>query len=123
MHILETAVLDESVLAELRTLGPDVVVEILDLFVVDVPSRLVKLQRAIDQRLPDDVLREAHSLKGSALAIGASRLALLCAAIERDAREGQLDQAVRRSSKLEAEFAEVRQALTAVRAGLHDAQA
>jgi len=113
MHTAETAVpvLDERVLSELRTLGADVVAEIFDLFVGDVPGRLVKLQRAIDDRSREAVLREAHGLKGSALGVGASRLAHLCAAIERDAREGQLDRAAARSPSLEGEFAEARRAL------------
>jgi hypothetical protein len=50
-------------------------------------------------------------LKGSALALGAARFAGLCAAIEHDAREGQLDQAAARSSTLEMEFSEVRRAM------------
>jgi histidine phosphotransfer protein HptB len=125
MRSAETSVpiLDGSVLSELQTLGPDVVTEIFDLFLADVPSRLVKLQHAIDDRSLDLVLREAHGLKGSALGIGASRLANLCAAIEHDAREGHLDRASARSSELEPRFAEVRTALDDVRAGIRAAQA
>lgn len=116
-------VLDGSVLSELQTLGPDVVGEIFDLFVADVPNRLGKLRHAIDDRSLDLVLREAHGLKGSALGIGASRLASLCAAIEHDAREGHLDRATLRSSELEPEFVEVRTALDGVRADMREAQA
>jgi two-component system, sensor histidine kinase len=118
-------VLDESVLSELRTLGADVVAEIFALFVADVPSRLAKLQQAIDDRSREGVLREAHGLKGSALGIGASRFASLCAVIEHDAREGHLDQATLRASKLEGEFAEVRIVLRelGVSGGLSDSQA
>ena len=115
MHVQTTAtsvpVLDGSVLGELRTLGADVVAEIFDLFVSDVPHRLARLQHAIDDRSRDSVLHEAHGLKGSALALGAARFAGLCAAIERDAREGHLDQASARSSTLQMEFAEVRRAM------------
>ena len=113
----ETAfpVLDESVLSELQTLGADVVAEIFALFVTDVPTRLAKLQQAIDTRSGDAVLREAHGLKGSALAVGAARLANLCLAIEHDAREGQLDQAAARSVGLDAAFADVRYAMKDIR--------
>jgi|SRR6185369_48709 HPt (histidine-containing phosphotransfer) domain-containing protein len=120
---MSVPILDRSVLSELQTLGPDVVGEILALFLADVPSRLVKLQHAIDDRSVDLVLREAHGLKGSALGIGASRLASLCAAIEHDAREGYLDRATARSSDLEREFTEVRTALDDVGAGIREAQA
>jgi HPt (histidine-containing phosphotransfer) domain-containing protein len=99
------------------------VAEILDLFLTDVPTRLVRLQHAIDDRSLDLVLHEAHGLKGSALGVGASRLANLCAAIEHDAREGHLDRATARSSELEPQFAEVRTALDEVRAGIRAAQA
>jgi histidine phosphotransfer protein HptB len=113
MHTAETSVpvLDDGVLAELQTLGADVVAEIFELFVADVPNRLGKLLQAIDTRSCDGILREAHGLKGSALGVGASRLAVLCAAIEHDARDGHLDQAVARSSELEREFAQVRHAM------------
>jgi HPt (histidine-containing phosphotransfer) domain-containing protein len=120
---MSVPILDRSVLSELQTLGPNVVGEILALFLADVPSRLVKLQHAIDDRSVDLVLREAHGLKGSALGIGASRLASLCAAIEHDAREGYLDRATARSSELEREFTEVRTALDDVGAGIREAQA
>ena len=113
MHIAEKSVpvLDDGVLSELKTLGADVVAEIFELFVTDVPNRLGKLHQAIQKGSCDGVLREAHALKGSALGVGASRLAVLCAAIEHDARDGNLDQAAARSSQLEGEFAQVRAAM------------
>jgi HPt (histidine-containing phosphotransfer) domain-containing protein len=113
VHTTETSVpvLDESVLSELQTLGAELVAEIFDLFVSDVPHRVARLRHAIDDRSRDSVLHEAHGLKGSALALGAARFAGLCAAIEHDARDGQLDQAAARSSTLETEFSEVRRAM------------
>lgn len=109
MHTAETSVpvLDDGVLAELQTLGADMVAEIFELFVTDVPNRLSKMQQAIDASSCDGILREAHGLKGSALGVGASRLAVMCAAIERDARDGHLDQAADRASELAGQFAQV----------------
>ena len=113
MHTAQASipVLDESVLSELQTLGPDVVAEIVDLFLADVPMRLRKLKDAISAHSRDAVLREAHGLKGSALGVGAARLAHLCAAIECDARNDNLDQATARSASLQSEFAEAQTAL------------
>jgi HPt (histidine-containing phosphotransfer) domain-containing protein len=113
MHTAETSVpvLDDNVLSELQTLGSGVVAEIFELFATDVPNRLAQLQQAIDSESCDGVLREAHGLKGSALGVGASRLAMLCAAIEHDARDGHLDQVTARSSRLAEEFAKVRGAM------------
>jgi HPt (histidine-containing phosphotransfer) domain-containing protein len=116
-------ILDDGVLSELQTLGPDLVAEIFDLFIADVPNRLVNLQRAIDDRALDVVLREAHGLKGSALGIGAARLANLCATIEHEARDGSVDRITARSLELEPEFAHVRTALDDVRAGMREAKA
>ena len=117
MHTVDTPtpVLDSAVLTELEMLGAEVVKEIVELFIADVPQRLSKLQQAIAARAGDAILREAHGLKGSALGIGAARLAELCATIEHDAKAGLLDQAVERSVGLESEFDQVRQALTVTR--------
>ena len=118
MHRVDTLapVLDSAVLTELEVLGAEVVNEIVELFIADVPQRLTKLQQAIAARAGDTILREAHGLKGSALGIGAARLAELCAAIEHDARAGLLDRTVERSVGLESEFDQVRRALTEKRA-------
>jgi HPt (histidine-containing phosphotransfer) domain-containing protein len=107
MHRVDTLapVLDSAVLTELDVLGAEVVNEIVELFVADVPQRLTKLQQAIAARAGDTILREAHGLKGSALG----------AAIEHDARAGLLDQTVERSVGLESEFDQVRRALTETR--------
>src|SRR5215510_12747486 len=102
MHTAEpsTPVVDQSVLSELETLGPDVVAEILELFITDAPARLAKLREAVSAQSRDGIVREAHGLKGSALAVGAVRFAMLCAAVEHAAREGRLDDAIARSSGL-----------------------
>ena len=111
----EVPVLDDAVLADLETLGPDVVGEIVELFLLDVPGRLATLQRALDDRRGETVHREAHGLKGSALSIGATRLAAVCAAIEHAARQGDLDQAAAHSPGLISEFEEVQEALKKIR--------
>ena len=68
MHIAEKSVpvLDDGVLSELKSLCADVVAEIFELFMTDVPNRLGKLHQAIDKGSCDGVLREAHGLKGRA---------------------------------------------------------
>ena len=107
-------VLDTVVLTELEVLGADMVGEIVGLFVADVPQRLAKLHDAIAEQSQDAILREAHGLKGSALAVGAARLAGLCAAIEHDARAGLLDRVVAQWPNLEPEFADVRRAFAEI---------
>jgi len=108
----ETApILDGVALGELERLGPDVVSEIVQSFVLDVPERLISLRGEVAAQSSSGIVREIHALKGSALAVGATRLARLCAAIERDARAGFLDEAMARSSEIESVFEEVREAL------------
>jgi HPt (histidine-containing phosphotransfer) domain-containing protein len=112
MHTAETVpVLDDSVIAELRQLGDEVVGEVVTVFLSDAPRRLGKLQHALIEQSRETVVREAHGLKGSALGVGAARLAQLCAAIEQGARAGRLPDLVSESAHLTTEFAEVERAL------------
>ncbi len=87
---------DDAVLEVLRELqqpdGPDVLTELINLFLDDTPKRLAALR--------DDVCggdahqataRAAHALKGSAGNIGAAPFAELCANVERVAKHGQTD--------------------------------
>lgn len=68
-------VLDQAVLDVLRSLSapdePDVLTEVLQLFMVEVPPRLEKLRNAWAAGNIQEVHRSAHSLKGSAGNIGA----------------------------------------------------
>ena len=77
----ELPVLDNATLAELRDLGPDVIDEIAHVFAADVPDRLTRLRQASAMGA-DAVRREAHALKGSALAVGATQMAGICGALE-----------------------------------------
>lgn len=117
MHLADVGappVLDAVALNKLQMLGAEVVGEIVQLFMLDVPDRLVKLRHAVAAQSSDTIMREAHALRGSALAVGAARLARLCAAIESDARAGLLDKAIDRSTELESAFEEVHEALRQV---------
>jgi histidine phosphotransfer protein HptB len=108
-------ILDDVIWTELQILGDDVVCEIVELFVTDVPQRMSRIQHAISARSPEAILREAHGLKGSALGIGAARLAELCAAIERDTRDGRFDLVASRWTDLGPEFVQVCRTLGHIR--------
>jgi HPt (histidine-containing phosphotransfer) domain-containing protein len=75
-------VLDDASLAALRDLGAEAFDEIVHLFATDVPERLARLHQAVTMGEADAVRREAHGLKGGALAVGAVKMAHLCAALE-----------------------------------------
>ena len=105
-------VLDPSVLACLReACGDDMIAEIVDLFVVDVPQRLSTLTAAIASTSARHVSREAHGLKNSAVAVGAMRMASICDALEQAARAGSLTDAANQCARIEREFHGARQAL------------
>jgi HPt (histidine-containing phosphotransfer) domain-containing protein len=111
----ESSVLDVSVMAAIRALGspgePDVYTEVAHLFLEDVPVRLSALSAAIAARSAASVTQIAHRLRGSALEMGALRMAPLCAAIERAARAGSLEHAALQAESLAGEFEAARAAL------------
>ena len=92
----EPAVLDQSVIASLRQLTPpgeaDVLAEVLQMFLREVPPRIEFLRNAWTAGDIEEVHRMAHSLKGSAGNIGALRLFAVCRQL--DDREHPADPAV-----------------------------
>jgi HPt (histidine-containing phosphotransfer) domain-containing protein len=114
----ESLALDATVVAAIRALGnpgePDVFADVTRLFLADVPTRLSALSAAIAAGDVKSVLQIAHHLRGSALDIGAVRMAPVCEAIELDARTGSLTHAAERAENLESEFAAARAALEQV---------
>lgn len=88
--------LDARVLANLRELTPpgepDVLGEVLRLFLEEVPKKLRALQEAIEAGDAARVARAAHSLKGSSGNIGASSMLDVCRRIDDLAKAGDLEQ-------------------------------
>jgi HPt (histidine-containing phosphotransfer) domain-containing protein len=113
-----SSVLDVSVMESLRALGapgePDVYTEVALLFLDDVPIQLAALSAAIAADSADSVRQIAHRLRGSALEIGAVRMAPVCAAIEYAARDGSLEEAAARAESLDLEFVAARETLQLV---------
>ena len=102
-------------MATLRALGapgePDVFTEVAGLFLADVPIHLSALDAAIAADSAALVAQIAHRLRGSALDMGAVRMAPVCAAIESAARAGSLEDAAAQAETLNREFAAAREAL------------
>ncbi len=75
-------VLDPVVVASLRQLTPpgepDVLTEVLNLFLDEAPKRMERLRDAWQDRNTAELQRSAHSLKGSAGNIGARRMYDIC---------------------------------------------
>jgi HPt (histidine-containing phosphotransfer) domain-containing protein len=88
----DTPVLDRQVIETLRQLTPpgepDVLTEVLQMFLSEVPPRLERLRNAWAAGDIQGVYRAAHSLKGSAGNIGAQRLYDVAAQLDELGRAG-----------------------------------
>ena len=86
--------LDPKVIDTLRQLTPagepDVLAEILQLFLDEVPKKLRALQDAVERADAPEAARVAHSLKGSSGNIGAGDMMDVCRRIDDLARTGDL---------------------------------
>ena len=61
---------------------PDLIVELIDLYLEDAPRRVAVMQESLAKRDWLSVKREAHSLRGSSGNLGALRVARICDEIE-----------------------------------------
>jgi two-component system sensor histidine kinase/response regulator len=104
--------LDRNVLATLRELQqegePDILNELIELFLTDVPPQLVALREAAEAGDAHSVGRFAHTLKGSCGNMGAVRMDAICAELEEIGRSEDLAAAPVLISRLEKEFEHVR---------------
>ena len=111
-------VLDPAVLESLRELTPpgepDVLKEVLQLFLDDVPARVERLRSAWQSGDAVAVQRAAHSLKGSAGNIGATDLLGVCRQLDELGRAGDLSNAAPLVTALDAEFARVQSEITSL---------
>ncbi len=114
----ETSV-DQAVLDQLRELNedgePDILTELIDLFLRDTPPRLVALKDAIKEGDAQAISQTAHTLKGSSASLGATRLAALNAELEKKAAHGSLEEASGVLAQLDNEFERVRHVLESKR--------
>jgi HPt (histidine-containing phosphotransfer) domain-containing protein len=108
-----------AVLAEIQAdLGdgdPAIVVEIIDLFLADLPQQLSTLREGFSAGETSVVQRLAHTIKASAATIGALALAADCETLETSAHGGVLPEAGAHLTVIEADAAAVREELTSIR--------
>jgi HPt (histidine-containing phosphotransfer) domain-containing protein len=95
-------------LRELQGEGePDVLKELIELYLEDVPSQLKALREAEERDDAKSVECIAHTLKGSCGNLGAVRMAPICAELEEIGGSGDLATAPALISRLEEEFGRV----------------
>jgi HPt (histidine-containing phosphotransfer) domain-containing protein len=109
--ILDPAVLDT--LRQLNQVGePDVLSEVLGLFIADAPLRLEAISAAVGNGDARALQRAAHTLKGAAGTIGATGLQAACRTLEEVAQQGDLGGAsIEALRHLGGEYARVKSAI------------
>ena len=90
---------------------PDILDELIWLFLDSAPSQLVALREAAEAGDASAVERIAHTLKGSSASMSAARMAALCTRVEQAGRSEDPGRAWPLIPLLDEEFARVREAL------------
>jgi HPt (histidine-containing phosphotransfer) domain-containing protein len=107
----EPAVLDHAVMETLRQLTPpgepDVLTEVLQMFLQEFPPRMERLRNAWAAGNIEEMYRAAHSLKGSAGNIGAQRLLGVCTRLDEIGRAGHLEHSAPLVDALAIEYGKV----------------
>jgi len=117
-------VVDPVVIAGLRQLQipgkPDTLAELIDLFIRETPEQIKALEKAValnDYTSLARAFSATSTLKGSAINLGARKLAALCDEIEQTARNWSLSDTTPLISRAKEELARVRRALEQIKAG------
>lgn len=111
MTNMNTAVKTEMIV-ELKDILAEDFNTLVESFIDDAKSRMIKLKHAIASRSSEIVRREAHSLKGSSLNLGAQLLPQLCSEMEEQGKAGDLTGCESLFLKIETELARVETELT-----------
>jgi PAS domain S-box-containing protein len=106
-------ILDEAIIAELASLGDDVMAELIPEFISDTEARLDTVRAAVRDGDVELLTGAAHALRGSAGNMGGARVATMCRRLEDAARSGQLDQTPNDVLVLEAEVVQLLAAMAA----------
>jgi HPt (histidine-containing phosphotransfer) domain-containing protein len=115
-----TSPIDNSKLDDLRMLsdddGPDILSELIDIFLDDTPARLIELANAVKVGDSEGTMQNGHALKSSCAQLGALQLSEYCDQLEAMGRAGDISAAQPVVAAAQAEFERARAALLAVKA-------
>ena len=113
-ELLDLEVIDD--LASLYTTrGNEVARELLELFAADAHRCLVLIRVSAWLGDAATLRREAHRLKGTSGSVGAARLGMECAALERCAEEGDLGALLGLEERIEHAFSVLQETRDAIR--------
>jgi len=111
-------VLCDATMASLREEGAAFLIDLIDLFVTEAPTRLVLLDTAIVAGDRPTTERAAHTLKSTAAIFGADTMASIAAAMELAAHAGALSEVAQLLPPLRTATEQVRLALLTERKSL-----
>lgn len=101
--------IDPEAIENLRALNPDdddaFLKEIIGIFLEDTPERIAELKQCLAAYDQPKFTRAAHSIKGSASNLGASRVRSVAEKLEHQSRNSGLDNLDPLIAELESEFA------------------
>jgi signal transduction histidine kinase/CheY-like chemotaxis protein len=120
-----SAVLPETVAAELPALDMEIVEDLKEMmgsdypslvriYLEDSPKLIGQIQTALDNRDFQALVPPAHTLKSSSANLGALALSDIAKTIEKSARSGDINTSLQAGAGITAEFERVRAALTAL---------
>ena len=104
-------ILDPEALAQLRECGEDCIVEIVNLYLAELTSRLVEMRSAITRGDAAGLRESAHALNGGSGNVGALGMMTLCQKLESVAQLGEFGSAPHLVELIEHEATRVRAAL------------
>jgi two-component system sensor histidine kinase/response regulator len=109
-----TTVVEKTALLETLDNDPQLLREVIGIFLADCPGKLAELRVAVTAGNPDQIANSAHSLRGSVATLGAQKAVEVAQKLESMGRQGQLEGAAEAFSILEREMALVTSALAEI---------
>jgi PAS domain S-box-containing protein len=91
---------------------PEIMAELVELFLLDTTEQLANLRQTIQEGDPEQLRKDAHTLKGSSVSLGLKRLSTISRELEQIARQGTFEGVTEKMSQLEAEYERIEEALT-----------
>lgn len=88
--------------------------ELVELFAVEVPEMLARIEKAIKQGAPSDLEKASHQIKGSMLQFSAHAAAAISLQLEEKGRIGSMSGVGTLFQKLRQEISELQEALQAM---------
>jgi len=93
----------------------DFMIELVDLFLDDMPEQLDCLRTAIEQADSDSTAKAAHRIKGAAGNVGADRLSQICGELEQSSRVAEAAPSQAALAEIELEWGRVRDGFGALK--------